>query len=166
MFWKSLGIKKGDRVSIYLPMIAEALVVMLACARIGRHPLLVFGGFSAEALRDRINDCEAKILVTCDGIYRALASSSSVNADKALEQSPSVKTQIVVKRTGMEVFTAEGRDVWHEDFHGQKPLLQPEEMDAKIRCLSFTLRFDRQPKGVVTTGRLPAVRFHDAAVGV
>ncbi|HQO15276.1 MAG TPA: AMP-binding protein, partial [Smithellaceae bacterium] len=130
---KSLGIKKGDRVSIYLPMIAEALVVMLACARIGAIHSLVFGGFSAEALRDRINDCEAKILVTCDGTYRgAKAVPQKANADKALEQSPSVKTQIVVKRTGMEVPMKEGRDVWYEDLMAKADrYCKPEEMDAE-----------------------------------
>ncbi len=109
---KSLGIKKGDVVTIYLPMIPELVICMLACARIGAIHAIVFGGFSAEALRDRINDCESSLLITCDGTYRGnKAVPQKDNADKACDQCPSVKTQIVVKRTGTEVSMKEGRDI-------------------------------------------------------
>jgi len=110
---KSKGVKKGDRVIIYLPMIPELPIAMLACARIGAVHAIVFGGFSADALRDRIQGCEAKVLITSDASYR---SGKSVdlkgNADKAMEACPSVKNAIIVRRTGAAVTMKEGRDIW------------------------------------------------------
>ena len=120
---KGLGLKKGDVASIYLPMIPELVISMLACARIGVVHAIVFGGFSAEALRDRINDCKSTVLITCDGTYRgAKAVPQKDNADKAAEQCPSIKTEIVVKRTGTPVTMKEGRDVWWDDLMAKADL--------------------------------------------
>jgi len=153
---KKFGIKKGDRVSIYLPMIPELAITMLACTRIGAIHSIVFGGFSAEALRDRINDCGSRILITCDGTYRgAKAVPQKVNADKALEECPGVEKQIVVKRTGTECNWKEGRDLWYEDLMADVPLYcEPEWMDAEDPLfILYTSGSTGQPKGVVhTTG--------------
>ncbi len=152
---KKLGIKKGDRVAIYLPMIAELAITMLACTRIGAVHSIVFGGFSAEALRDRINDCEAKILITCDGTYRgAKAVPQKANADRALEECPTVETQIVVKRTGMDVPMKDGRDVWYEQLMEDVPMYcEPEEMDAEDPLfILYTSGSTGKPKGVYHTG--------------
>jgi acetyl-CoA synthetase len=113
---ESLGVNKGDRVAIYMPMIPETVVTMLACARIGAPHTVVFGGFSASALRDRIQDCDARVVVTSDGGYRRGAASPLKPAvDEALESCPDVRSVLVVKRTGGEVEWAEGRDVWWHD---------------------------------------------------
>src|SRR6476659_1541614 len=116
---RSLGVKKGDRVAIYLPMIPEAAIAMLACARIGAIHSVVFGGFSPESLRDRINDAECKLLITADGSYRRGAVVAlKRNADKALTECPSIQHVVVVQRRpgsqGDEAFTEikEGRDYW------------------------------------------------------
>ncbi len=113
---KELGVIRGDRVAIYMPMIPELPVAMLACARIGAPHTVVFGGFSAEALADRINDSQAKVVITADGGYRrGKASGLKVNVDTALEQTPSVEHVLVVQRTGQEVEMVEGRDHWWVD---------------------------------------------------
>jgi acetyl-CoA synthetase len=153
---KKKGVKKGDRVSIYLPMIPELPIAMLACARIGAIHSIVFGGFSADALRDRIQDCEANTLITSDASYR---SGKSVdlkgNADKALEACPSVKTCIVVKRTGAAVTLKEGRDVWWHDEMNAKGLpayCKPEEMDAEDPLfILYTSGSTGKPKGALHT---------------
>jgi acetyl-CoA synthetase len=96
---KSLGVKKGDRVAIYLPMIPEAAIAMLACARIGAPHSVVFGGFSADSLRDRINDAEAKVLITADGGYRrGRVVPLKEAADRALEETPGIEHVVVVRR--------------------------------------------------------------------
>ncbi len=151
---KKVGIKKGDRVSIYLPMIPELAITMLACARIGAVHAIVFGGFSAEALRDRVNDCESKLLITCDGSYRgAKAVPQKESADKALAQCPSVKTQIVVKRTGTEVPMVAGRDLWYEELMAEaEPYCKPEEMDAEDPLfILYTSGSTGKPKGALHT---------------
>ena len=110
---KKHGVKKGDRVSIYLPMILELPIAMLACARIGAIHSVVFGGFSAEALRDRMRDCNSTALVCADGYYRAgRVIRSKDNADVALDQCPDVKDVIVVRRANVIVKMEEGRDYW------------------------------------------------------
>jgi len=151
---KKLGVKKGDRVTIYLPMIVELVITMLACTRIGAIHTIVFGGFSAEALRDRINDSGSSVLITCDGTYRgAKAVPQKSNADKALGECPAVTTQIVVKRTGIEVPMQEGRDVWYEALMSEAPLYcEPEIMDAEDPLfILYTSGSTGKPKGVLHT---------------
>ena len=156
---KSYGIQKGDRVSIYLPMIPELVVAMLACARIGAVHSIVFGGFSAEALRDRIQDCEAKMLITCNGYYRGKkALNQKANADKGLEGCESVEKVLVVPRidrSNMEVNWVEGRDLWwDEELDKASPECGYEEMDSEDPLfILYTSGSTGKPKGVLhTTG--------------
>ncbi len=155
---KKLGVKRGDRVSIYLPMIPEVAIAMLACARIGAIHSVVFGGFSAEALRDRINDCGAEILITADGYRRnGKVIQSKLNTDQALEQCPQVRKVIVVKRMGMDIPWKEGRDHWWYEEMAQEdisPVCEPEVMDAEDPLyILYTSGSTGKPKGVVhTTG--------------
>jgi acetyl-CoA synthetase len=153
---KNQGIKKGDRVSIYLPMIPELPIAMLACARIGAIHSVVFGGFSAEALRDRINDCEAKLLVTADGYYRnGKTVGSKVGADQALKECPSIKRVIVVKRMGIEIPFDKERDVWWHDEMAKEditPHCDPVKVDAEdILFILYTSGSTGKPKGVIHT---------------
>jgi len=153
---KKYGVKKGDRVSIYLPMIPELPIAMLACARIGAIHSVVFGGFSAESLRDRINDSDCSVLITSDGSFRSgkLIPLKS-NADIALQGDTPVEKVIVVKRTGITVEMKEGRDVWwHEEMAGASPKCEPEVMDAEDPLfILYTSGSTGKPKGVLhTTG--------------
>ncbi|MCX5998745.1 MAG: acetate--CoA ligase [Chloroflexi bacterium] len=153
---KKLGVKKGDRVSIYLPMIPELAISMLACARIGAIHSIVFGGFSAEALRDRILDCGSTTLVTCDAAYRSGKTvPSKGNADTALLQCPDVKKVVVVKRSGTPINMVQGRDFWwHEQMaaDGITAVCPPEEMDAEDPLfILYTSGSTGKPKGVLHT---------------
>jgi acetyl-CoA synthetase len=159
---KRLGVARGDRVAIYLPLIPEAAIAMLACARIGAAHSVVFGGFSPESLRDRINDAGAKVLITADGGYRrGQIVPLKRNADKALTECPSIQHVVVVqRRPGASVDEAfaqmqEGRDHWWHRLVQLAPLhCEPEEMDAEdLLYILYTSGTTGKPKGIVhTTG--------------
>ncbi len=151
---KKSGVKKGDRVAIYLPMIMELPVAMLACARIGAIHSIVFGGFSAEALRDRIQDCKAETLITCNWGYRSgKVLSSKANADAAMDQCPSIKRCVVVNRIDKETKMKEGRDFWwHALMKDASPVCEPEWMDAEDPLfILYTSGSTGKPKGVLHT---------------
>jgi acetyl-CoA synthetase len=130
---KSRGVKKGDRVTIYMPMIPEATFAMLACARIGAVHSVVFGGFSPESLVGRIQDCESNCVITADeGLRGGRKIPLKANTDEALARCPSVKTCIVVRRTGGAINWVEGRDVWyHEALANASRDCPPAEMNAE-----------------------------------
>jgi acetyl-CoA synthetase len=155
---KSLGVSRGDRVAIYLPLIPELAIAMLACARIGAVHSVVFGGFSAESLRDRINDAEARLLITADGGFRRgnVVALKKV-ADEALTETPSIERAIVVRRgqSDIPVTMAEGRDLWYHELMAQAPSACPAEpMDAEdMLYILYTSGTTGKPKGIVhTTG--------------
>jgi acetyl-CoA synthetase len=153
---RSLGVGKGDRVNIYLGMVPELPIAMLACARIGAPHSVVFGGFSAESLRDRINDAEAKVLITADGAWRrGTVVPLKDNADEALRDCPSIEHVITVKRCGNEHAFTEGRDLWYHDLVADQPTgCEPEPMDAEdLLYLLYTSGTTGKPKGIAhTTG--------------
>ena len=155
---KSLGVRKHDRVAIYLPLVPELAIAMLACARIGAVHSVVFGGFSAESLRDRINDQHARVLVTADGGYRRgnIVPLKRV-ADEAVAQTPSIEKVVVVQRrtSPFQEELKEGRDYWYHDLMRKAPLeCEPEPMDAEdMLYILYTSGTTGKPKGIVhTTG--------------
>jgi acetyl-CoA synthetase len=161
---KSLGVGRGDRVAIYMPMIPELPVAMLACTRIGAAHSVVFGGFSSDALRDRINDAEAKVLVTADGGFRKGGKVAlKPAADVALAEAPSITAVVVVRRTEAEVTMSAGRDHWwHDLMAGASAACQPEAMDAEdLLYLLYTSGTTAKPKGIMHTtgGYLTQVAF-------
>ncbi len=153
---RTLGVRKGDRVAIYLGMIPELPVAMLACARIGAPHSVVFGGFSAEALKDRINDAQAKVLITADGAWRrGSVVPLKASADEAVKDCPSIEHVITVRRTQSEHSFTPGRDLWWHDLVAEQPAeCEPEEMDAEdVLYLLYTSGTTGKPKGIVhTTG--------------
>ena len=151
---KSLGIKKGDRVNIYLPMIPEAAVAMLACARIGAAHSVVFGGFSSQSLSDRINDAEAKLLITADGGWRrGEVFPLKSQADEALKSTKTIEHVVVVKRGNNEVAMTPGRDVWyHEAMAKADAICEAEPMEAEhLLFLLYTSGTTGKPKGIMHT---------------
>jgi acetyl-CoA synthetase len=153
---KARGVNKGDRVCIYMPMIPEAAYAMLACTRIGAVHSIVFGGFSPEALKDRILDSDCQTVITADeGVRGGRTVPLKINADKALEACPDVHTCLVVKRTGGDVAWNEGRDVWYGELVDQQSMeCAPEMMDAEDPLfILYTSGSTGKPKGVLhTTG--------------
>jgi acetyl-CoA synthetase len=153
---RALGVRRGDRVAIYLGMIPELPVAMLACARIGAPHSVVFGGFSADSLRDRIIDAEAKVLVTADGGYRrGQVVPLKESADQAVAECPSIEHVVTVRRTGGEHPFTPGRDLWyHELVAEQSPECPPEHMEAEdLLYLLYTSGTTGKPKGIAhTTG--------------
>jgi acetyl-CoA synthetase len=155
---KKQGVKRGDRVTLYLPMIPELTIAMLACARIGAIHSVVFGGFSAHSLRDRINDCESNLLITADeGIRGGRKVPLKASSDEALLECPTVKTVIVVKRSTGDVDIEPGRDLWwHEEMAAQDigNYCEPEQMDSEDPLyILYTSGSTGKPKGVLhTTG--------------
>ena len=163
---RDLGVKKGDRVTIYLPMIPELPIAMLACARIGAPHSVVFGGFSPSALAQRIEDSGSRVLITCDGYYRrGEVIPQKQRADEAAEKAGSIDKMVVVRRIGNEVPMRAGRDIFWDEAMAKAPLrCEPEAMDAEdMLFMMYTSGTTGKPKGVVHTHGGYLVGVHTTA---
>ena len=152
--FENMGVGAGDRVALYLPMIPEAVIAMLACARVGAIHTVIFGGFSAEAIKDRINDCRAKLVITADGGWRrGKVIELKANVDKAVEGTPTVQSVIVVKRCGNAVTMKEGRDIWWKDaWDGAPNTHKAKAFDSEHPLfILYTSGSTGKPKGVLHT---------------
>jgi acetyl-CoA synthetase len=153
---KRHGVRKGDRITIYMPMVPEVAIAMLACTRIGAPHSVIFGGFSPESVRDRIHDADSKVVITADGGWRrGGVVPLKKNTDEALRECPGVNTVIVLKRTGQAVDMQAGRDIWWDDFvKGVEPKCPAEPMDSEdLLYLLYTSGSTGKPKGIIhTTG--------------
>ena len=153
---KRHGVRKGDRITIYMPMVPEVAIAMLACTRIGAAHSVIFGGFSPESVRDRIHDADSKLVITADGGWRrGTIVPLKKNTDEALKECPDVSTVIVLKRTGQPIDMQSGRDIWWDDFvKGVEPKCPAEPMDAEdLLYLLYTSGSTGKPKGIIhTTG--------------
>jgi acetyl-CoA synthetase len=151
---ESLGLKKGDRAAIYMPMVPEAAVAMLACARLGVVHTVIFGGFSSEAIKDRVNDCQARLIITADGGWRrGRIIELKASVDRALPNTPSVEHVIVLKRSGNEIAMTAGRDLWWHDLMARASDLhkaRAHESETPLFIL-YTSGSTGKPKGVLHT---------------
>jgi acetyl-CoA synthetase len=149
-----LGVTKGERVAIYMPMIPETVIAMLACARLGAPHTVVFGGFSADALRSRIDDCDARIVITADGGYRRGAASALKPAvDEAVAQTPQVRNVLVVRRTGQDVAWNDERDLWWHDVvdrQSTEHTAEPHDAEHPLYVM-YTSGTTAKPKGILHT---------------
>jgi acetate--CoA ligase len=163
---KKKGVRKGDRVAVYLPMIPELAISLLACARLGAVHSVVFGGFSAAALRSRIEDCQAKVLITADAVLRSgKAIPLKVSADEAMDSCSDIETCLVVRRAGIDITMQDGRDCWwHSEMEAAdiSPFCEPESMEAEdMLFILYTSGSTGKPKGVIhTTGGYLTYAMH------
>ncbi len=153
---RSIGVRKGDRVAVYMGMVPELAVAMLACARIGAAHSVIFGGFSSDAIYDRVEDAGARVLITCDGAWRrGKVVDLKVAADRAMDRTDLVERCVVLRRTENDVTMEEGRDIWwHDLVDGQSAVCEPEVMNAEdLLYLLYTSGTTAKPKGIMhTTG--------------